>query len=379
MRKLVIAAAASAACTTTTVEMKLAIPNNDMTDTSCVTAVEVRALGTRYQQDPTDFTTSCLELTAANLTTLDVAMRDKYVVSMPSSGLSAIEVRAWSGHQACNKTSFMPFFTPDLIFYATETYIGQDTILLPITENLKCAGRANVDVHVTDMFTLVSGANPTDANCATATMVTNGSNTNTAQWVYRGTIVAEPFENGAQYYGDNDGAPFTSGLASFTTYTTAGAHSCLTLDGGNDTGGSTSCQLDSPVCAGGGRPNEKELAAIPTTINGATMQLEPDLTAKFPGVVFGSVWTGTAPKHPVTGATVTIDPNQGKVIYIDPPVAPAATPIVRADQSGTGASGLFLLYTNTVASVTVNAGAKSRQVTLSAVASSNAGALILVN
>ena len=361
------------ACAQPVVDMRLDFAANDTTDTSCVTAVEVRAIGTRYAQDPSDFKASCVELTGATYAALDTAMHDRYTVTIPSDGLAGIEVRAWNGPSACDPTSFQPFFTPDLIFYASGNYIGQDTIELPVTQNLGCS-RGMLNVHVTDMLQLVAGAAPTDANCTLAMKVSDGTDAN-GPGVDQGSLVAEPFASGAQFYGGFAGAPWTTDKASFMAYTQAGPHSCLALDGGNDTGGSTSCQIANPVC---GPTGDAELAAISTDVNGAAMALRPDLNAQFPGILFGSVWANGSPKKPVAGATVTVDAKAGTVVYIDPPAAGSSTPIVRTDQSGTGPTGMFLLYTNTVAPVTVKGGGLTRTVTLAATATSNAGALILL-
>ena len=104
---------------------------------------------------------------------------------------------------------------------------------------------------------------------------------------------------------------------------------------------------------------------------------DAQLMTKFPGVVFGSVWSNGATKTTLAGATVTIDQVHGKVLYIDPPNASGLLP-VRADQSGTGPSGLFVLYTDTLINAKITAGGASRMVTLGSADETTAAAMIVM-
>ena len=377
MKRLVIATCA--ACTAPTVQMSLQVANAS-TDTSCITGVEVRVFGAHHAQDPKDIAASCVPLTGKTYTELEAAMHDKYVVTIPSSGLAGVEVRGYAGTSPCDPASFgtgQQLYTPDLIFYASSPYIGQDTMFLPVTQNLSCT-MTGVNIHVTDLIALEQTASPTDANCTNATAVSNGT-PNAGPSVGLGTIVPEPFMSSAQFFGNNQSGPFVSGLARFSGYDQPDMKSCVAMFGGNDNGGSTSCVIANPVCPGSGAAGEVEMTSIPTNVIDTVLVMSPSLMERFPGVLVGSVWTGTTAKHPVTGATVTIDATKGSVLYVDPPPSGSSTLTVRTDQSGTGASGMFLLYTNTVAQVTVKSGSLSRTVTLSAVADYVAGALVLIN
>ena len=71
--------------------------------------------------------------------------------------------------------------------------------------------------------------------------------------------------------------------------------------------------------------------------------------------------------------------EHGKVVYIDPPASAGDIVHVRSDQSATGPSGLFMLYTDTLASVKVSGGGKTRTVTLGTTDDYVGGAFIVMN
>ena len=70
-----------------------------------------------------------------------------------------------------------------------------------------------------------------------------------------------------------------------------------------------------------GREPTIEHAVIPYSILENAGNYDPALMVKFPGIIFGSVWTGGTTKAPIGGATIEIDPEHGKVLYLDPPNA----------------------------------------------------------
>jgi hypothetical protein len=364
MRSMV-ALALLVGCAEPVVGMQLVLPKNaDTFDTTCITAVEVRVTGANFLQDSADFRRSCIELSGgASYTAIRDAIRGKFEVAIPETGITGIEIYGWSGPTAC-KYDGTSFVTPDLLFFGRGDYIGQDVVDIPVTPNLSCA-RTQLNIRMIDMFAMAGGA-----TCAVAGMPTGDAG------VGVGTLVPRMYGKGTQYFGSLTGAPSTNNLASFMAPTQTGPKSCLALNGGSDPwGGSTGCVVGgTAVCAGAG---EIEHAAIPVSVYAHLENFDEQLMTKFPGVVFGSVWSNGATKTPIAGATVTIDPTHGKVMYLDPPDA-SGVMSVRGDQNGTGPSGLFVLYADTIVNAKITAGTATRTVALGAADELPAAAMIVV-
>ena len=362
--RITVAIVLAAACAEPVVEMQLMLPKNaDAYDTSCITAVEVRVNGGNYANDDTDFTRSCMELKAgATYASVRDAIRGKFSVTIPDSGMSGIEVYGWSGPSAC-KESDNPFVTPDLLFFGKGDYIGQDRVDIPLTPNVSCT-RNEVKLRMYDMFALIGGA-----TCDVAGTIAGEGGAGI------GTLVPRMFSEGSEFFGNLAGANMMGNLVTFTGPTQAGSKSCLAIDGGSDmTGGSTGCVLSGPsVCAAAG---EIEHAIIPYSVLENAGNYDPALMVQFPGIIFGSVWTGGATKAPIGGATIEIDPAHGKVIYLDPPNAQGL--LVARGGTSTGPSGLFALYTDTVASVKITANGQTKTVQLGATDDRYAAAMIVM-
>lgn len=347
-----------AGCTDPVVDMQLVLPQNaESYDTSCITAVQVVTTGANILTDAEDWRSGCIELEgAASYQAIRDAIRGRFEVAVPQSGLSGVEVYGVSGPSACD-------FGGDLLFYGRGDYIGQDEIQIPLTHNLDCA-RNQLRVRMVDMFALASGA-----TCEVAgTMHGNAE-------AGAGTIVPRLYGGGAAYFGGVSWAPATGNLVTFAAPTQTAAQSCLAIDGGDEQGGSTSCVVGGTgVCAA---PGETELAYVPYAIAGNAANYDSTLLVKYPGMVYGSVWANGATKTPLAGAKVTVDPERGKVIYLDPPDAGGMLP-VRADQSVTGPSGLFALYADSLVDVTVTGNGITRELTLGTADDYVAGALIVL-
>ncbi|NVB77620.1 MAG: hypothetical protein HOV81_04430 [Kofleriaceae bacterium] len=373
MRLAALALLPLAACADPVVEMNIVLPKNaDTFNTSCVTAVEIRTMGASYSTDHNDWQRSCVEVSSpASFATLRDAIRGKFDILIPDSGLSGLSLFGWSGPTPCKLSDDDPYYTPDVVAFGRADYIGQDVIDLPLTPNLDCGSRQSMTVRIVDMFTMLSGTAPSSASCTNAMAFPDMMG-----GVWTGTIMPKLFGKGAIYYGGVNGANGVGNAASFSGLTGNGSKSCLALDGGTVTAGSTSCIVPGNLCAAAG---EYELVAVPNAVIEATPTLNPTLQAKFPGIIYGSVWTSGATRTPIAGATVEVDSKHGKVVYLDPPANIADNVHVRSDQSGTGPSGLFMLYTDTLVSVKVNGGGKTRTVTLGATDDSAAGAFIVMN
>lgn len=359
-----------AGCTDPVVSMHLEIPQAAMTmDTSCVTAIEVRAYGTHYPGDPNDFTRACLDITGANYQALDTALQGKFELLMPQGGLSGIGIYGWSGPSACQPPAEASV-TPDLMFTAKQNYIGQDTIELPVQPNLSCS-MSQVKVRMVDMNAMLAGSTPSSANCTTATMGDTANN----NWVDFGTISPKLFDKGTQWFGGNEWAPLSGGLSTFMGYNDLHSKSCLGFDAGYDGGGSTSCAVGGTSVCGSAGDGIMEAAILPTSTIDSVLALDAQKVSKWQGVIVGEVWSNGTTKHPVSGADVQVDPTHGEIVYVDQGAAGAVTP---RTGSSTGPSGLFVLYTDTVASVTITSGTSTRTVNLGAIDQFMAGAMIVM-
>jgi hypothetical protein len=349
------------ACADPVVEMELVLPNAP-NNTSCVTAVEVHANGATYPQVKEDRVISCLDIQpAGTYAGVRDAIRGKFELGVPDTGLASLEIYGWSGVAAC-KDDMDPFVTPDLMFFGNAEYIGQDTIELPITPNLDCA-RSQLKVRIVDMFGLLGGA-----TCATASTYADG-----AASAGLGTLVPKPYGKGVELFGNIDGANTVGNLATFEGYTKIGSKSCLAIDGGSAMGGSTGCVVGgSAVCAGAG---ETEHVSLSQPILANDANFDNAIAAKFPGIVIGTVWSSG--KTPLAGATVEVSATHGKVVYLDPPAMGSTALKVRTEAS-TGPSGLFMLYADTLVTAKVSAGGTTRSVVLGATDELVAGAMIVM-
>jgi hypothetical protein len=351
-------------CADPVVGMQLVLPQNaDMFDTSCITAVEVRVTGGNYLQDSDDYRRSCIELAGgSSYSEIRNAIRGKFEVAIPDTGITGIEIYGWSGPSACSYDDG-PFYSPDLLFLGRGDYIGQDVVEIPVTPNLSCA-RSPVNVRIFDMFALVGGA-----TCQVAGTLQGVAGAGI------GTLLPRMYGTGTRYFGSLSGADAVGNLSTFMGPTHTGPKSCLAVSAGSRDTDSTSCAVGgTAVCAAAG---EIEQAVVPYAITDKPENFDAALMTKFPGLVFGSVWSNGATKTPLAGATVTVDAVHGKVIYLDAPNASGVL-VARGDQSATGPSGMFALYGDTLVSAKVTAGTVTRTLTLGAIDEEPAAAMIVM-
>jgi len=195
-----------------------------------------------------------------------------------------------------------------------------------------------------------------------------------------GTLVPDSFDKGLMFFG-NDRPWFAAGNmtqgAGMVTMLQPAPKSCLAAIGVRNNqqptvGSGIGCIVGGPsVCAG---PGELEIVSIPDTVR---QHADPALVGRFPTITYGSVWTAGTPRLPIASAQVRVDARRGQVVYIDPPSADG-TFAPRADQSGTGPSGLFVLYADTIVTARIDAQGKSRSVTLGGSDQTAGGALIVI-
>jgi len=339
-------ALAVTACAEPVVELQIELPSNvDSFDASCISAVEIYVSGGNVQNDPFDFTRSCVEITSQQrLGGVRDAIRGKFNVTLPDTGIAGVEIVGLSGPQPCAPPENV---SGDLIFHGSAPYIGQDSLVVKLDTTLDCA-RTNVKIRPVEVFTLVSGATPsaTATNC-TAAAVPAGTDMGYGSL---GTILERPFSAGVDFWGGFRWADLTAGVASFSASTTGANKSCIAFDTDNVKGFATGCTVPGGhVCAGA---DEIEAPFINGDIERESMALDEALLAKWDARAFVSVWDNGATKKPLAGARLEMAPGDGEVIYIDPPPAGSLIPIKRTDNA-TGPSGLAVVFSNRLSTVKV--------------------------
>src|SRR5690348_11323150 len=97
--KSVVTLALLAACSDPVIEMQLVLPENaDNFDTTCINAVEVRVTGANYLQDGDDYQRSCIDIkSSAGYAAIRNAIRGRFEVLIPDTGISGVEIYGWSG------------------------------------------------------------------------------------------------------------------------------------------------------------------------------------------------------------------------------------------------------------------------------------------
>lgn len=361
---------ATAACAEPVVEMQIVLPSNAQSfDSSCVTAVTVIATGADYANDRKDMKSACKEIDShSRLAGVHDAIRGKFTLTLPDSGLSGIQMYGWSGPAACDNE-----YAADLIFQSSAAYIGQDTLPLELETTLDCA-KQTVRVKPVELFTLISGATPSSDNCAAASV---NPTLDPESWSSIGQIRERSLSPSVEYFGGMRGAPVdTSGIAAFSAATTGMSDACLAYDTYGDIGYATGCVMPGPkVCATG---DDIEAPFLDGAIANEALNFDDALLAKWDSMVFVSVWNNASPKKsPLAGATLQVAASEGQVVYVDPPAA-GSTRLTRRTDNATGPSGLALVFTNRLAKVTVNAGSSSRDVTVAAPDWSFGAALVVM-
>jgi len=357
----------SVGCAEPVVEMKLHMPANAETfDSSCVSAVAVAVNGTNYASDGNDYTWSCQEITSQNrMGGIHDAIRGKFTLDIPASGISGIEIFGLSGPQPCAPPEFV---SPDLIFHAAETYIGQDIVDLKLDTTMDCT-KQTVNVRPVELFTLAGGASPSSTNCAAAAVPDADQG-----YASLGQIIERDFSTGVDFWGGFRWAGVSGGVASFTAATTGLGKSCLAYDTESAAGYATGCTMPGfHVCAGA---TEIDAPFVRDEIANEASLIDEALLAKWDSMVFVSVWDNGNPKKPIAGAKVEVAAADGAVIYIDPP-STGNRPTKR-DGTGTGTSGLAIVYTNKLANVKITAGTATQEVKVAAPDWSVGAALVVM-
>ena len=333
-----------AGCADKVVTLSLNMPANATGyDATCISTVDFYTDGPDYPTNGQDYERGQTDLSSHPMTLADVsaAIAGKISLSIPKGGLGFVELYGW------NSASGFESRTSELVFYAANPYVGQDTLALDIVPNISCA-RKSIVVRPLDLI-----AYQTTKSCATAAVKTGT--------VFAGTMTQQLITPTNDYWGGlQSGAVAatgaTVGTATISASTTMGPTNCLAFS----TPGAVSCAVyGAGVCSKG---SEFELPVIADAF--LTSSQDSSLIGQFGGMLFGAVFTSALAPQP--GATVTVDPMLGKVVYVD--LDAGATRLVpTGSQVATGASGMFILYTSTVLDVTIAAGGITRKVRMGAI------------
>ncbi len=362
MRSLVLLALGASGCAEPVVELSFKMPAADRGgsfNASCLTAVDVYTRGLDYPTTTTDFVRSCVDITSppATLADLKSAIAGKIDVRLPDSGLSYVEVLGRRG--SCTNDENVP--PGDLVFYAAGSYTDDERLALTVDASTSC-DQAPVTVRPIDLVKLTTGT--TKGNCVAAGAV-DGPNAGADIGTLMPTLA-----NGVMWTMSRSGAFLTNGVAPIpAASTTIGPKACLAVSSGDANFGSVTCidRTLPSVCA---LPGEIEAAGVSAAIS--LDSFDQAKKAKFPSVIYGAVVNGT--KLPIQGATVEIDSKFGEVVYVEL----SGTRLVPTGGTATGPSGLFMVYTNTVASVKVASGSLSRTTTVGSLAEAEGGVIVML-
>jgi hypothetical protein len=351
-----------AACAEPVIELSLRLPDTDEGgdfNTSCAAAIEVFATGKNYPEDPNDFRRDCIQISdQPTFRDIKDAMAGKFELQIPDSGLASVEIYGRTGD--CNTPDDL--LPQDLVFFGAAKYAGGEALSIKLTGNLSCT-KQEVTIRPVDMMALIA-----TKDCAMAKLADTleaGAET--------GTLSPHLTNETCWSGGYESYSSLTNGIATFMSYTTVGPETCLGVSGYNETMDSYSCVIPGPsACA---LANEIEVAALPYEL--ADRSLDSSLMSTWHGALFGAVWANTPAKGPVAGARVTVDPELGQVVYVEPNAA--GSQLVPTGASATGPSGMFMLYTSKMVDVTVeDRSARRRTMKLTAIDFAPSTALVVL-
>lgn len=332
---------AAIGCGDPAIELSLKLPPSAQIpanfDLSCVTAVEVKAVGNEQGDGntvPADVLSDCVDLTRAPATFADIrtAIAGKFEFRIPQSGLAGIMVRGTMGTCADKVRSFEANFYGGAAYYE-----GDDSLTVPLVPNVSCNQHTTYTVRPIDLGALV-----TTKQCAMAKP--SGADPVVFTGDIRPRMLGSAFAWTVFDYGATGVVPDAAGKAAIAAYASVSSpKSCIAVGFDSSTSYAGSCTNPGAptIC---GLPGELELPVLDDLIPGTS--LDPALMQQYGVPVFGVVWkqspATTTVKAAIAGATVELeDPTQGKVVYTQFG-AGKLTAIPNA--TSTGADGTFMVY-----------------------------------
>jgi hypothetical protein len=347
MKSWLLSLAVVGACADPVIEMSLRLPTeNPDFDMSCVTAVDMYVYGGRYEVDRNDYIYDCRTITPGmKYADVRTGIHNQFSINLPDTGLYGVELEAHTG--VCDPQK-APQDSSNLMFNASAKYFGGNTLPLTITPIASCP-TTSMKVRAVDVLAL-----NTTKDCAKATIP------DATAALFLGQL-APSLIDGVFYWSNYQGGTWAASVGTNMGNATISTHSCLAGDIGTNDIWSVSCiQTTGPsVCAAA---DEREVGVINMTP--AISALDQNKISKWGAVVMGAVWTTSGvTKAPVSGATVTVDADKGEVDYVDPD---AGGVLRKLTGTATGASGMFVFYTNALSQITVKSGTKMRQLVVGA-------------
>ncbi|MCX5746155.1 MAG: hypothetical protein NT062_27065 [Proteobacteria bacterium] len=324
------------ACADPVVDLSFTSPAPAFDDTSCVTSVELYAAGKTYPVDPRDFVGTTVQVDhPPTYADLIAALRGKFDVPVPPTGLGAIEVYGWNGDPSWDQQ----LAPSELVFYARTPYDGDD-VNLQLIPNVSCK-RSTVTVRPLDLVGFITG----NYQCA-AGAIPDGVPPN-KPFADLGTFAPVLYlDDQVRYFGGKSRGDVVGGVATIEGPTTVGPGSCLAIGTYTGTQDAIACARTAGIC---GHPGELEVAVLPDDF---IVPMDPSAT--YSRAVVGGVFSTM--RTPVAGAKVEVDPTEAKVAYLDLDVATKTFKIVSGQ--ATSASGLFVVYTNKLVDVQVTSNGK---------------------
>jgi hypothetical protein len=335
----VVSAVVSAGCADPSIDMSLKMPAaNQMPanfDLSCVTAVEVSAVGNQQESmdAPADVHSECVDLVKAPTSFADIrnAIAGKFDLKLPQSGLAGVKIRGTVG--ACSDK--LRFYEAN--FFGGTPYAGEDSLSIPVVPNISCNATKSYTVSTIDLRALTQ-----TKQCAMS-LPTGTGPINFAGNI-RPSLLGAPFPKMIWEDGPSDVQPDDQSKALVASWSAAATpRSCIGMGYDSSTNTAESCINPGSLtlCAGA---NEIELPVIDFSFAGASV--DTAIARDYGQPVFGAIYKQSAAtvltKAPIVGATVELeDPTQGKVVYVTP-TSTKYVPIQGG--TSTGPDGLFMVY-----------------------------------
>jgi hypothetical protein len=342
---LAVGAACLPACNDGAIDVSLVPPEEAATfDMSCVKVVDVLALGPNDTM-PLDIgartgnSVECIDLgrTVTTFAQLQAALAGKFQAPIPAGGLAAIEIRGRAGTCADKPAQY------EAIFYGGAVDTGNADLAIPLVRSISCNAGTQYSIKPVNMYDLFNTKMCTD-------YVDPGSQASSAD--FRPTLISRQpvtFESG------QSSQPMSSATVQISTFNPTLNKTCAAIALQNATG-----SIAGQACisnAGGDTAcgtSDVELAVLPTDY----ARNSRDASIKnYAAWSFIGVWTKTGGMPgPVSGATVTLDEkDDAKIVYGD---LGTTAFVPSAGATATTASGMIMIYTNTLVTATITAPGK---------------------
>jgi hypothetical protein len=342
-------------CAEPVIDMSLKMPQEMPAnfDLSCVTAIDVAAhelesedpMDVGYRLYITGDRDPCVEIDPqTSFEGIRAQIAGKFTLDLPDNGLAGVQLRGRSG--TCKDT---PNYH-EAIFYGGTTFDG-GSMTIPITPNISCAAKESYKARPLEIAAMI--AEPTHAcRVVTDSISTFAGNIRPSR--LDPALPPLMFEAGFSV-----GLLDVAGTATISSFSnTMFNDSCITAaHEGQGIGGVTCVNKGAPTLCGA--PGEIEIPVYPFVFSNPAINAQA--FAEVGNLVLGSVWE-TNPNKPVADAVVTATVPGVKIEYVE---LRNGQPAVVSGATKTGPSGLFILYSSKVTTVSIAApGHQTRTLTV---------------